>query len=165
MVIRLTRMLLLFLSFGLVSAQLAYACSCIYAGHFTEYSEGASVIRGTVESYGSRLEVDNTSYPTMKISVDGVIKGTYAHEIVDFVGDSGGDCFGSINPDLYPIGGEYLFVVVPEAEQQSLGGCGEASISIVDGKVIGQKWRRKWLRRAELVEYSVDYQEFIRRLK
>ncbi len=152
----------MFLSIGISLAwsQSSNACDCLYAGNFSEYSKGQTVIRGKIRSYGPKLNHGETLYATMKVSVQQVIKGSYAHRSVRFKGDPGHLCLTYINSNRYSVGSEHLFVLFSDEGKQGLGGCGEVSVTIADGKIHGAGYID-----SEWTEYSVDYDEFIEAIK
>jgi len=161
---KLCRIVALLLIVFLAGPLASFACSCFNGGKFTEYTEGAWVIRGTVESHGKKPVDVNLAYPTMKVSVDEVIRGEYAHKTIEFLGDYGALCLAPIRPDLYKVGSQHLFMVTAEDRQQGLQGCGESSVEIIDDRVHGVYLRENWWRRARLVRYSVAYDKFLKNL-
>lgn len=160
MLIRLIRISLLASAVLVLSAQSSYACSCMDAGDFTEYSKGQTVIRGKVNSYGPRLNHGETLYETMTVNIDKLIQGSFSHSTIEFIGDPGHLCLTYVDSDAYLIGSEHLFTVFSDDEKQGLGGCGEVSVLIVDGKVKGGKFDAK----GNWVGYSIEYNKFVESL-
>lgn len=160
MIKRLMQTAVLILAVSFLSSQHSHACSCAYAGEFTEYSKGHTVIRGKVNSYG--LTPGGTGYETMTVSVDELIQGSFNHSMIEFIGDPGHLCLSNVNSVTYPIGSEHLFTVFSEDKKQGLGGCGEVSVSIIDGKVEGTKYtdvaQENW------AQYSIEYNKFVENL-
>lgn len=160
------RLVLLILSLGLMPAQTSHGCSCFNGGKFTKYSESASIVRGAIQRHGPQFVFENNSYPTMTVLVSEVVRGNYSNSNIVFIGDSGVDCFAPITANIYPINSEHLFAVFAQSEQQVLNGCGEVSVSIVDGEVNGGFLREgKWWRKSKWIEYSLDYDKFLQMLK
>ena len=156
----LIRAIFLIAGLSLISPQLSHACSCAYMGKFIEYSEGHTIIRGEIKSYGPRLSHGEALHATMKVSIVEVITGSIPHTIIEFTGDPGHLCLTYVNSDRYPIGSEHLFTVHSQDKKQGLGGCGEVSVSIIDGKVKGFEFVD-----GERVAYSIDYDDFIKLVK
>lgn len=144
------------------STQHASACSCAYAGEFAEYSKGQTIIKGTVISYGPKLSHGKNLYETMTVNVDELIQGAFVHSAIEFIGDPGHLCLAYIYSDNYPIGSEHLFTVLKEDKKQGLGGCGEVSVSIVNGKVEGTKYTD--VNNDNRVGYSIEYNLFVESL-
>ena len=160
MTIKLLRTIFLTMVISLIGLQTSHACDCVYAGDFTEFSKGRTVIRGEIVSYGPKLSHGETLYATMVVSVKQVIKGSYAHRSVQFEGDPGNLCLTYVDSNQYSIGSEHLFILSSDEKTQGLLGCGEVSVAIVDGKVFS--WE---LIDGEWKEYSVDYDDFIQAVK
>lgn len=134
------------------------ACSCAYKGEFIKYSKGHTVIRGKVDSYGQKLRHGKSFHETMKVSVVELVQGSFEHPTIEFIGDPGHLCLTYVDSNNYPIGSEHLFTVLQKDKKQGLGGCGEVSVLIVEGKVNGRKLNDsgdQWMR------YSIYYDEFI----
>lgn len=159
MLIRILRASVLILVLSLLSSQYSHACDCMYAGDFTEYSKGQTVIRGKVNSYGPKLNHGQKLYETMTVTVDELVQGSFTHSTIEFIGDTGNLCLTYVDSDNYPIGSEHLFTVFSGNKKQGLGGCGEVSVSIIDGKVKGGK-----LRSGDWVGYSIEYKKFVKTL-
>jgi len=160
--IRLIRTAFLILAILALSSQYSYACSCMYAGEFTEYSKGQTVIRGKIKSYGSKLSHGQNLYETMTVTVDNLIQGSFKHSMIEFIGDPGHLCLTYVNSETYAIGSEHLFTVFKEDKKQGLGGCGEVSVSIIDGKVEGTRYTD--VSQDNWASYSIDYNKFIENL-
>jgi len=130
----------------------AFACSCDYAGEFEEFSKGRVVIRGEIVGYGPKLDHGKTLYSTMQVNVSEVIKGTYNHSTIEFMGDPGHLCLTYVDSRRYSIGSEHLFILFSDDQNQGLAGCGEVSVSVKYGRVRGISLN------------SVDYDKFIEKL-
>ena len=149
----------------LAVAGIAYACSCFLHPKFSEMARGNTVIRGSVESFGRKPIDEENAYPMLTVSISEVINGTFPYEKVELLGDPGWECLASMDPNVFAVGSEFLFVLGSEDFQQGLGGCAETYVKI-DGDAIRGEYLReaKWWRKAKWVEYSVDYSEYIRGL-
>jgi len=132
----------------------------MYAGEFKEFAKGQTVVKGIVESLGSKLEHDEGLHATMKVSIRELIKGSYPYKSVNLMGDPGYMCLTYIDSKEYPIGSEHLFILFSQDKEQGLAGCGEVSVSISSGKIHGTKLTDK-----KFVNYSVNYDRFIKILK
>ena len=148
-------------TFWFLSFAYSYACSCLYAGHFSEYSKEQTVIRGKVESYGAKLSHGKTLYETMTVSIEKLVRGSFQHPVIEFIGDPGNLCLTYVDSDTYSIGSEHLFTVFSKDEKQGLGGCGEVSVSIVGNTIKGRKWNDV---EDDWIQYSEDYDKFIQTL-
>jgi len=145
---------------SLAWSSLVFACSCLYGGDFKEYSKDRTVVRATVTNYGPKLNHGKKLYATMEVTVSEVIKGQYIHDSISFTGDPGHLCLTYIDSDTYSIGSEHLFIIFSPEKDQGLAGCGEVSVSIRNGKIYSGEWKNdKWS------EYSIDYKEFIGKIK
>lgn len=161
MLIHSLRFTLLILVFSILSSEVSYACSCIGYAEFAEGSKGQTVIRGKIDSYGTKITYsDNTvAYESMRVTVDELIQGSFSHTTMEFFGGNGSLCRTNVDPDTYPIGSEHLFTVWKEDQKQWISEtqCGEFSIPIIDGRVKGRKLGAKnW------IEYSIEYNDFIK---
>lgn len=96
----------------------------------------------------------------MNVSIAEVITGFIPHSFVEFTGDAEDLCLSYVDSKRYPIGSEHLFAVFSEHNKQDLGGCGEVSVSIVDGKVHGAEMGDR-----EIFKYSTGYDDFIKTVK
>ena len=157
MLMRLIRVLILALAVSILSAQYSSACSCMYAGEFSEYSKEQTIIRGKVASYGPKLTHGQNFHETMTVNIDELVQGSFGHSTIEFIGDPGHLCLTYVDSETYPIGSEHLFAVFADDEKQGLGGCGEVSVSIVDGIIKGRKFDSK----DNLIGYSMDYNMFV----
>lgn len=129
--------------------------------NFAELSKGQTVIRGKIDSCGSKITYSNDTfdYETITVTVDELIQGSFSYSTMEFIGGNGSMCRTNVDPDAYPIGSEHLFTVWKEDQKQwiSESQCREFSVSIVDGKVKGRKLGAKnW------IEYSIEYDDFIK---
>ena len=144
----------------MISPQLSYACLCQQNGTFSEFSEHNAIIRGKVKSYGSNLVNKATMYETMNVEVIETIKGDISHDEITFVGDLGTDCLLHISSSEFPLGSEFLFIIVPEAKIQGLTSCGETFLQIREGRVYGMHIQdENW------TPYSHEYVDFLASLK
>ena len=147
----------------LMSPQLSYACLCQQNGTFSEFSEFSehnAIIRGKIKSYGSKLVNTATTFETMNVVVIETIKGDISHDEIIFVGDLGADCLLSITSSEFPLGSEFLFIVVPKAKIQGLTSCGETFLRIREGRVYGMHVKdENW------TPYSHEYVDFLASLK
>ena len=130
-----------------VSAAAAYACDCFLHPKFADISHEVLIIRGTVQSHGTKPIDEEHSYPTMLISVEEVIRGEYSYEKVELLGDPGWECLASLDPSVFAVGEEFLFALGSEDFQQGLGGCAETYVNIDAGVIHGEYLRpAKWWR-------------------
>ncbi len=138
----------------------SFACSCSYAGNFKQYTAGDSgVVRATVIEYGPRLSHGQTLYESMRIEVTEVVKGEYNNKHLTLLGDPGHLCRDYIDSKRFGIGSEHLISISSEDTTQPLGGCGESSVAIKDGQVVGVE-----LKNNQLIDYSMSLEEYIKLL-
>ena len=153
------RNIMISLSLGLICLfypYIATACSCYDAGKFVDYVAGGKAIKGRVISYGDKLSHGETLYVSMHVEVIDVVKGEFKPKHVVFLGDPGDLCRDYVDSTRFKLGDEFLFAVYGDEKTLELGGCGESSISIKDGKVHGVDWVDY-----EPVAYEINYDEFI----
>ena len=137
--------------------QTSEACSCRYVGNFEEYVGRGTVIRGKILSYGDKLDHDKRLVISMNVKVLDVVKGEFNISKIEIFGDDGGLCLEYVNPKKFQIGSEFLFGVYGDDNEQYLGGCGESSLLIKDGKVHGEDWIN-----FQPIPYEIDYEEYLK---
>ena len=137
------------------------ACSCLYAGKFSDYVAGdKGVVRATNMKYGPKLSHGGTLYESMFVEVTDVIKGEYNSKELTLLGDPGHLCRDYVNSMRFKIGSEHLISISSEEAIQPLGGCGESSVVIKDGKVEGVERKDN-----KNNKYSIDLNDLIKLLK
>jgi len=144
----------------MLTFQVAYACSCVYAGKFIDYTSNSGVIRATIKQLGPKLSHGNTLYESMTVEVNEVVKGEYDKRDIIFLGDPGHLCRAYVNSERFKIGSEHLIAISSKKEIQPLGGCGESAVAINDGKISGRELIGNQYKR-----YSFDLHEYLEMLK
>lgn len=134
----------------------------MYAGKFSEYTshEDIGIVRAKVKSYGSQLSFGSTLYESMAVEALEVIKGKYSHRDLYLLGDPGNLCRDYVDSKRFPIGSEHLISISNEKLVQPLGGCGESSVIIQDGRVNGVVMEND-----KYIQYSTDLDDFLEEIK
>ena len=142
------------------SSQTTFACSCMYAGKFIEYTSNGGIVRANVKELGSKLSHGDTLYESMTVEVSEVIKGQYNKKEITFLGDPGHLCRAYVDSERFKIGSEHLISISNNDPIQPLGGCGESAVVIKDGKVQGVEIIDK-----RYESYSIDLKDYLKMLK
>lgn len=159
LIFSLLRLLSVF-SVAVIASATAHACSCgIDGGSFFKFSEGQTVIRGTVESLGPPVDQVEGVRRSINVSVDEVVTGQFDEASVELLGDRGWDCLEYLNEKIYYPGSQHLFILFSNAPSQGLTVCGEASLQFEEDQVKGVRWGARGPR-----EYSIAYDKYVRRL-
>jgi len=150
------------LFFALLISESSLACQCMYAGKFSEYTshEDIGIVRAKVMSYGAQLSFGSTLYESMAVEVLEVIKGKYSHRDLYLLGDPGNLCRDYVDSKRFSIGSEHFISIANQKLVQPLGGCGESSVIIQDGRVNGIV-----IENEKYIQYSADLDEFIEEIK
>ena len=105
----------------------ALACSCVWAGKFSDVSQNTPlIVRGRVQHYGPALPHGENLYENMTIDIVDIVRGQYEHQTLKILGDPGYLCRPYISSSTFPVEGEFLFALQqPQQQTVPLSGCGE----------------------------------------
>ena len=114
------------------------ACTCLYQGEFIEYSKkNPLVVRGIIEYNDFQVDSSIGNIRSMYLLITEVVKGDISYSRIRLSGGDGLSCEKRISRTEYPDGSEHFFILRNNREVQSLLGCGEVSVKIVDSNIEG----------------------------
>lgn len=137
------------------------ACSCMYSGHFPEWSKNKPIIvKATVVNLRDKMEFPTDGYFEMEVDISSNVKGELSSSKITFYGSRGLSCNRYIKESEFPIGSEHFFALSSQAARHPLSGCAESSVSI-DGEIVN---RVESGRQGPPLEYEMNLEEFMKLL-